>query len=316
MAWDNQSITVRFRGVSQRASDNLWITYANRKRRRPIRSGGSEAPPLRLAPRAMFSLDPLPAFGARGKLADMFARRLSGQFGPIQVIRRVIYPVAFLAFKVAGVDYSIGITRKRHRGPRKGEWYVLIDPLDAASGVTNPTIDEQSTYARDLRLISNEIHAVLSTAPGVTRLRWFFEGWDVKKPGVQTPPELPWQGGFPEPRPVADASECRSMSFSHGGSPRLRRVLALLQRHPFLRTLLGHVIVFGRLLGMMMVVVGIYLSMRLLVGLTYGVGLTHLWLSGLIGVVCIVGGVCAFNVLMPAYTVQPTTNCAPHDQRT
>ncbi len=314
MAWDHQSITVRFRGVSQRASDNLWTAYANRKWRRPSRSDGSETPPLRLAPRAMFTLDAPPALGARGKLADMFARRLSERFGPIRVVRRVIYPVAFLAFKVGGVDYSVGITRRRHRGPRKGEWYVLIDPLDAASGVTNPTIDEQRTYARDLRLVSDEIHAVLSTAPGVARLRWFFEGWDVEKPGVATPPELPWQAGVPEARPAADTSECRSVS--HGGSPRLGRVLALMQQRPFLYTLFGLVIAFGRLLGIMMAVVGIYLSMRLLVGLTYGVGLAHLWLSGLIGVVCIVGGVCAFNMLMPVYTVQRTTNCAPPDQRT
>jgi hypothetical protein len=194
----------------------------------------------------MFALDPAPVLGARGKLADMFARRLSEQFGPIQVIRRVIYPVAFLVFKVGGVDYSVGITRRRHRRPRKGEWYVLIDPLDAASAVTNPTIDEQRTYARDLRLIIDEIHAVLSTAPGVTRLRWFFEGWDVKKPGVQTPQELSWQAGFTESRP-ATASEYRSMSFSRVGSPRLERVLSLMQRHPHLYHLLGHVIVFGRL---------------------------------------------------------------------
>jgi hypothetical protein len=316
MAWDHQSISVGFRGVSQRASDNLWTAYANLKRRRPNRSDGSETPPLRLAPRAMFTLDLLPALGARGKLADMFARRLSEQFGPIQVIRRVIHPVAFLAFKVGGVDYGVGITRRRHREPRKGEWYVLVDPLDAASGVTDPTIDERRTYARDLRLISVEIHAVLSTAPGVTRLRWFFEGWDVKKPGVQTPPELPWQAGFPESRPAGDASEYRSMSLTRGGSPTRGRVLALMQRHPFLQPLLGHVIVFGRLLGIMMALVGIYLSMRLLVGLTYGVGLAHLWLGGLIGVVCIVGGVCAFNMLMPVYTVQRTTNRTSHDQRT
>lgn len=313
MAWDHQSITVRFRGVSQRVSDNLWTAYASRKQRPSNHLDGKETPPLRLAPRAMFTVDALPALGARGKLADVFARRLSEQFGPIQVIRRVIYPVAFLAFKVGDVDYSVGVTR-RHRGPRKGEWYVLIDPLDAASGVTNPTGDEQRTYARDLRLISDEIHGVLSTAPGVTRLRWFFEGWNVKKPGLQTPSELPWQAGVPEARPAAGASECRSLA--HGGSPRLGRVLALMQRHPFLYTLFGLVIVFGRLLGIMMAVVGIYLSMRLLVGLTYGVGLAHLWLSGLIGVVFIVGGVCAFNMLMPVYTVQRTTNCAPHDHRT
>jgi hypothetical protein len=66
----------------------------------------------------------------------------------------------------------------------------------------------------------------------------------------------------------------------------------------------------------MIAAVGIYLSMRLLVGLTYGVGLANLWLSGLIGVVCIVAGVSAFNILMPVYTVQRSMNSAPHDQRT
>lgn len=252
----------------------------------------------------MFTLDPLPAFGARGKLADMFARRLSDQFGPIQVVRRMIYPVAFLVFKIGGIGYSVGVSRRKPPAPRKGEWYVSIDSIDAASGLTNPTPDEQWAYARDLRLISDEIHAVLSTASAVTRLRWFFEGWDVKKPGIRTPAELPWQSAFRESCAAVDASERRSVPYSQGSWSRLGRILAFMQRHPSLCTVLGHLIVFSRLLGIMLVVVGLYLAMRLPVGLTYGVGLAHLWGSGLIGVVCIVVGVCALKLLMPFYTVQ------------
>jgi hypothetical protein len=51
---------------------------------------------------------------------------------------------------------------------------------------------EQERYAKDLMVISNEVHAVLTRTPGVTRLRWWFLGWDVSKPGVRTPAELPW----------------------------------------------------------------------------------------------------------------------------
>jgi len=316
VAWERGSISVRFRGISQRASENLWTAYANRRRSRHNRSDGGENPRLRLAPRAMFTLDPLPALGARGKLADMFARRLSDQFAPIQFVRRMIYPVAFQAFKVAEVNYSVGISRRRLRAPCKGEWYISIDYVDAASGITNPTTDEQWAYARDLRLISDEIHAVLSTAPGVTRLRWFFEGWDAKKPGVRTPAELPWQAAFRESCAAADDLERRSTPSSKGGSPRLGRVIALAERHPSHYTLLGHVIIFSRLLSIMVAAMGIYLSMRLLVGLTYGVGLANLWVSGLIGVVCIVVGISTLRLLMPFYTVQRTTNRAPHDQRT
>lgn len=262
----------------------------------------------------MFTLDRL---RGRRRLADMFARRLSEQFGPIQVCRRLIYPVAFLLFKVGGVEYSVGITRRKHRGPRKGEWYARIDPLDAASGVTNPTVDEQGIYARDLRLISDEIHVVLSTAPGVTRLRWFFEGWDVKTPGVRTPAELPWwRVGILESRPATDISDRRSMLFSKPSSSRLGRALALMQRHPFLCTLLDPVIVFIRLLGIILAAIGIYLSMRVPAGLVHGGGLANLWLSGLIGVGCIVIGVGALNVLPPVYTVQRPLTPSPRDQRT
>ena len=52
--------------------------------------------------------------------------------------------------------------------------------------------DEQERYAKDLMVISNEVHAVLAGTPGVTRLRWWFVGWDVSKPGVKSPEELPW----------------------------------------------------------------------------------------------------------------------------
>lgn len=311
MAWDRLqfgSITIRFRGTSQPASENLWTAHPSR-RRRANRPDEGEYHPLRLAPRAMFTLDLLSACGARGKLADMFAKRLSEQFSPVQVVRRMIYPVSFLLFKVGEIDYSVGITRKRPRGPQKGEWFVRIDPVDAASGIKNSTIDEQRTYARDLRLICDEIHAVLATTPGISRLRWFFEGWDVKKPGVRTPAELPWHADFSESRLAPHLSERRSMS-------RVGRVIALMQRHPLLCTIFGHVIVVGRLLGIMIGSVGIYLSLRFVVGLAYGARIANLWLSGLIGLACIVIGVFSLTVLMPVYRVQRTTNSTPDNRST
>src|SRR6185312_15795545 len=44
MAWDRASITVRFRGISQRASENLWAAYANRRWSRHNRSDGNKGP--------------------------------------------------------------------------------------------------------------------------------------------------------------------------------------------------------------------------------------------------------------------------------
>lgn len=138
-----------------------------------------------------FNLELVPARGARKELTRRFERHLSKHLGPVRTIGRWIFPVSVLQITLATGNFSVGITRRRRKGPTYGEWRIFIDPVmgRAPGDISN---EEQRKCAKDLMLISGVIHTMLADIPEVTRLRWFFEGWNNKIPGVGTPADLPW----------------------------------------------------------------------------------------------------------------------------
>lgn len=152
---------------------------------------------IQRVPRVGFSLELLPARRAREELTGMFERHLSRRFGPVRTLRRFIFPVSLLTFNLAEGKYVVAINRETRKNRGHGEWYVAIDPLEYPVPMKNLPADEERKYARNLMVISDEIHALLASTPGVTRLRWFFDGWDARKPGVRTPVELPWYVDIP-----------------------------------------------------------------------------------------------------------------------
>lgn len=72
-------------------------------------------------------------------------------------------------------------------------WEIAINAVRFPAPLKRFPEDQQIKYANDLMVISNEVHAVLTKTVGVTRLRWWFAGWDASKPGVRTPAQLPWR---------------------------------------------------------------------------------------------------------------------------
>lgn len=163
---------------------------------------------IQRVPRVGFGLEQQPARRARREIAGMLERHLSKRFGPVRSFRRYFLPVSLLMLNVNGNNFVASIARERLKGQDDGEWCVAVNPLDYPVPKKNLPEDEERKYARDLMLISDEIQTLLTNTPGVTRLRWFFEGWDVDKPGVRDPAELPWHVDVPELR----ATQGRKMS--------------------------------------------------------------------------------------------------------
>jgi hypothetical protein len=119
----------------------------------------------------------------------MLQQHLAKRFGAIHAFRRFVVPVSLLTFKINGNALVVALKAWKKFG--QDEWYASVDPLEYPKPVNLPEEGERK-YAKDLMLVSEEIHALLSTTTGVTRLRWFFAGWDAKRPGVGTPAKLPW----------------------------------------------------------------------------------------------------------------------------
>lgn len=155
---------------------------------------------IKRAPRVAFSLNIAPKWRARFDLSRFMTRQLSKRFGSIPLHPGFILGTSVLVVSLNGERFLIGICRVKYPGSTKKEWQIEINPSRFPVPSKRFPEAEQEKYANDLKIISNEIHAVLAKTPGVTRLRWFFVGWGFVKPGVRTPRELPWRMDVSEVR--------------------------------------------------------------------------------------------------------------------
>jgi len=153
---------------------------------------------LRKLPRAIFGFELQPALPARQELSDLLKEGLSKRFGPVKVkyplIQR-LYRESMLILGVEGKEVLVSLLRDGSRGELpeyQREWMVLVDPF---SGPVWQVLrhDSERGYEGVFLAVSNEIHALLGAIPRITGLRWYFKGWDSKKPAVRTPSELPWR---------------------------------------------------------------------------------------------------------------------------
>lgn len=159
-------------------------------------------------PWAGFGLQIVPKWRARIDFARMMTRQLSKRFGRILLAPGFFFRASVLAVDLNGEKFLIGIRENKSLGNPERMWEIWVGPSRFPVPSDHFPEDEQEKYAKDLMIISNEIHAVLTRTPGVTRLRWWFTGWDVTKPGVRDPRELPWNVD------VSESSDVESRNIS------------------------------------------------------------------------------------------------------
>jgi hypothetical protein len=155
---------------------------------------------IQRVPRAAFNLKLQSQRRARHELAKMLQQHLMKRFGAVRVFRRFFFPVSVLTLTVNRNVIVVTLRGKPWKRFDENEWYVRVNPLRYPVPIKNLPEDEGRKYERDLMLVSDEIHGLLTHTSGVTRLRWFFQGWDVGRPGVLSPAELPWHVEVPELR--------------------------------------------------------------------------------------------------------------------
>jgi hypothetical protein len=149
---------------------------------------------IKRAPRVGFGLQIVPRWRARIDLARMMTRQLSKRFSDVRFYPGWLFPNSALLVTLSGDKFVVLVRKDKYKYPghRDRMWQIMINPYKFRSPAVHFPQVEQERYAKDLMVISSEVHSVLTRTPGITRLRWWFVGWDVTKPGVRTPKELPW----------------------------------------------------------------------------------------------------------------------------
>lgn len=154
---------------------------------------------IQKVPRAGFGMDCARTGRLRRELARLLGRHLRKSFDSIRVYPRYFFPISQVVLRSGGHGFVVSVGREKLIGKDEGDWYVVINLLGYPVPLKSLPKDVESKYAKDLMRISEEIHAILSSVSGITRLRWYFEGWDVNIPGVRTSAELPWHADAPKP---------------------------------------------------------------------------------------------------------------------
>jgi hypothetical protein len=154
-------------------------------------------PGIRQAPRAAFGFELQPGLPTRQELAELLEKGLSKRFGPVKVrypLLQRVYRMSMLIVTVNDKEVLVTLFRDRFRRDLpeyQREWRLLIDRF---TGPVWQVLRHGSERGHEdlLLAVSDEIHKMLVTIPRITRIRWYFKGWDRNKPCVRTPGELPW----------------------------------------------------------------------------------------------------------------------------
>jgi Ca-activated chloride channel family protein len=117
------------------------------------------------------------------ELAKILEAGLHARFGPIRIKRRWFIAQWIAVLRVGEASFSVHLGSSKDKDH---EWVLLAGPLDRDNG------QRSRNFASELTLICREIHAALTAVPGISDVRWYFEGLQSQRHAVATPDELPW----------------------------------------------------------------------------------------------------------------------------
>lgn len=140
-------------------------------------------------PHVCFKVTSAAVEGFGDELLRVLEKHLSTQFNLVKVINGRLFPVWNIVIKENNQSFTTCFFRNRHTN---GEWILLVRPLDAATLWSRLCRREQSPCTSELKLVSQNIHAVLITISGVGAIRWYFEDRLMQSRAVDTPDKLPW----------------------------------------------------------------------------------------------------------------------------
>lgn len=123
------------------------------------------------------------------ELSRVLESRLSSRFGSVRAVK--IWFSAFWAVALQAEEKSFAVALDRNKYA-EDEWVLLAAPLDTPALLDRLRKRKPLADPPELRLICNEIHAAITATPGVSAVRWYFEGFNSQGAAVLTPNELSW----------------------------------------------------------------------------------------------------------------------------
>lgn len=141
-------------------------------------------------PHACFTVDSASIGRTDDELPRMLTNYLQARFASAQVKKMPLFGSWAVELQV-GPESSFSVMLNRSKYGHD-DWVLLIGALQSAglSGASRGRTPTASSS--ELVRVCRDIHAYLAATPGISAVRWYFEGFRSQTAAVATPDELPW----------------------------------------------------------------------------------------------------------------------------
>ena len=139
------------------------------------------------SPHACFKVAPDSKINDGDELMSVLERDLSARFDSVRVIeRRFLLRVRTISLKAGRKSFLVSLVRNRFDND---EWVLGVD--QTYESLVGYFMDRKlNAKSSELRMICHDIHVLLASAPGISAIRWYFEGRRTQGSAVATPDEL------------------------------------------------------------------------------------------------------------------------------
>jgi hypothetical protein len=129
---------------------------------------------------------------AEAELQGMLADDLALRFASARVLRAPFPSPRFIMVQVGQgpeFDFTVGLRRCKYGND---EWVLMISPARLWDLLGLLLGHNLTGFSPELMQVCRSIHAMLTSIPGITEVRWYFQGARSQSAAVWTPDELPW----------------------------------------------------------------------------------------------------------------------------
>ena len=136
-------------------------------------------------PHVCFRVTPPTSGDVTDTVPRLIERQLRQQFESVQLLNSRFLPPMTAVLSAEGRSFAMVLGKSKYEA---GEWILIVGPSDSPSQWARLRRQRPVSNVAELRRVCDTIHELLIALPGVSALRWYFEG--ARNP--TTPRELPW----------------------------------------------------------------------------------------------------------------------------
>ena len=140
-------------------------------------------------PHACFRVAPATTGDVAETVPRLVERHLRHRFDSVRLLQARFLPPMVAVLSSGAHSIAMVLGKNKHEA---GEWLLIVGPPDNPSPWPRLRRQKPDSNVVEIKRVCDTLHEVLIGLPGVSDVRWYFEGTRQQTPAVATPGELPW----------------------------------------------------------------------------------------------------------------------------